>query len=219
MTRMRIALFENHSQAEPARRRLVQAGIGAETHFETGVAKLWFVTKAQAGVRLEVPVKHAERARHLLVQWDAEPGCLQSAIHCPECKSLRIDFPQFTEKSLLTNLAMGLMAECRLVERQFYCEDCHCMWAKSQPTPHRLRAHSAPNYFLEMLAEDTPPGSSCRVNPPTSRPGRGLKVPHWRKRACPSGRPSLGLLKLWRRILTITILAGAMHLQPGSHQG
>jgi len=168
-----VALFENHTQAEPTRQDLVQAGIRAEIHSESGLAKLWFVSKARAGVRLEVPVKDAERARRLLVQWDADHGWLQSAIHCPECRSLRIEFPQFTEKSLLTNLAMGLIAECRLVERQFYCEDCHCMWAKSQPQPQpqRLRAHTAPNYFLEILAqEELPAGPVCRANP--SRPNR-----------------------------------------------
>src|SRR5690348_10875306 len=115
MTRMRVALFENPAQAQPVRQRLVAAGIRAELHQESGMAKLWFVPRRRIGIRLEVPAKDAERARQLLAQWDAELGWMPSAIHCPECRSMRIAFPQFTEKSLLTNLAMGLMAECRLV--------------------------------------------------------------------------------------------------------
>lgn len=135
MSRMRVAHFENRTQAEPTRERLVRAGVRAEINNESGLAQLWFVSKRVAGVRLEVSAKDAERARQLLVQWDADPGWLKRAIRCPECRSMRIEFPQFTEKSLFTNLAMGLMAGCRLVEREYYCEDCHCMWAKSGENP------------------------------------------------------------------------------------
>ena len=188
MTRIRVALFENPTLAEPTRQRLVQAGIRAEIHCESGIVRLWFVSKARAGVRLEVPSKDAERAQLLLAQWDAERGLLQNAIHCPECNSLRIEFPQFTEKSLLTNLAMGLMAECRLLERLFYCEDCHCVWAP-ESKPQRLREHSAPNYFLENLAEDkhSPAGSVCGPESTAPLRRRSLQVPNRRKRRAPSG--------------------------------
>jgi hypothetical protein len=43
------------------------------------------------------------------------------------------------------------MAELRLVEREYYCEDCHFMWPKSRSKPRRVRPHSAPDYFLERL--------------------------------------------------------------------
>jgi hypothetical protein len=130
---------------------LLQAGISAEIHDELQLERLWFVSKSAAGVRLEVPSKQLLRAMQLLLEWDATQ-ILHEAIRCPECKSLRVDFPQLTRKSLFTNLAIGLMAELHVVERQYYCEDCHCMWSKEGRAP-RKRAHMAPNYFIENIEQ------------------------------------------------------------------
>jgi len=52
---------------------------------------------------------------------------------------------------------MGLAAELGLIERQYYCEDCHCMWAKPDSRPHPVRHHLAPDYFLERLPHDASP--------------------------------------------------------------
>jgi hypothetical protein len=156
MNRIRLAIFSDRAAAEPARQGLAQAGIPAEIHDELQLERLWFVSKSSAGVRLEVPLRHLHRSMQLLLEWDAGQGTLRDAVRCPECRSLRVDFPQFTRKSLFTNLAIGLMAELRLVERQFYCEDCHCMWSK-QTGPHRQRSHLAPNYFVEDVEPVTVP--------------------------------------------------------------
>ncbi len=149
MSWVRVALFMDSSEARVVRQRLVQAGIRAELHHEPPVARLWFISNRDSSFRLEVPSGWSERAVRLLQGWDADTGFLRSAIHCPECGSLRIDYPQFTEKSLLTNLLMGLATELKILERDFYCEDCHCMWSKPSLKPRRLRLHLAPNYFLE----------------------------------------------------------------------
>ena len=126
----------------------MRAGIPAELHYEPSVARLWFVSKRGGGIRLEVPANHSERSSRLLLEWDAVDGLLHSAIRCPECRSLRVVFPQFTEKSLFPNLFMGLVAVLRLVEREYYCEDCHCMWPKPSTMPGHARRHMAPNYFI-----------------------------------------------------------------------
>jgi mono/diheme cytochrome c family protein len=52
---------------------------------------------------------------------------------------------------------MGLMAEVGLVEREYYCEDCHCMWAKAGAKPRPARTHLAPDYFLEGLQHEPTP--------------------------------------------------------------
>ncbi len=149
MTWVRVALFMEPGAAEIVRRRLAQAGIRARLHFEPAVARLWFVSKRRSGVRLEVPATCDDVVSEVLEQWDRATGFLEAAVRCPECGSLRVDYPQFTEKSLLTNLVMGVATELRLVERDFYCEWCHHMWIKANPKPRRPRAHLAPNYFLE----------------------------------------------------------------------
>jgi hypothetical protein len=149
MERIRVALFLSRAEAAPLRRRLRQAGIPAEIHDELGLARLWFVSRAAAGARLEVPAERAEEAAQLLLAWDADGGTVAGAIRCPECSSLRVEYPQFTHKSLLTNLALGLAAEMRLVDKGYYCEDCHCMWSRPGRIPPRPRRHTAPQYFID----------------------------------------------------------------------
>lgn len=218
MNRMRVALFENRAQAEPNRQRLVHAGIFAEIHNELGLARLWFVTKCRAGVRLEVCAKDAERAQRLLAQWEAEYGWVKGAIRCPECRSMRIEYPQFTENSLLTNLTMGLMAELRFVEREYYCQDCHCMWAKSGEKPRRIRAHMAPYYFLEVFRRETRTVPvSCQAKPIRAQTLSGLKIPNCKRGPKGAGRTRFHIFKLWRRILGITLLLAGAGLLPGSN--
>jgi hypothetical protein len=149
MKRIRVALFSNRAEADPIRQRLAQVGIAAEIHDELGLAQFWFVSKSAAGARLEVPADQAEQAKHVLLNWDAAPGALRGAIRCPECRSLWVDYPQFTGKSILPNVAMGFMAEVGLLEKEYYCEDCHCMWTKQRTNARSERRHMAPAYFLE----------------------------------------------------------------------
>src|SRR5262245_45879496 len=125
MTRIPVALFNDRAKAEPVQKRLVESGVQAEIHDELRLEKLWSVSKPTTGVRIEVPANQFERTEQLLLDWDMAEGALSEAIRCPECKSLRVDYPQFTRKSMLTNLAMGLAAEAGLVDKEYYCEDCH----------------------------------------------------------------------------------------------
>ena len=133
--------------------RLAASGIQAEIHDELRLEKLWLVSKPSAGVRLEVPGGQFERAEQLLLDWDAAEGALREAIRCPECQSLRVDYPQFTRKSMLTNVAMGMAANLGLVEREYYCQDCHFTWPKEGTKPRRDRPNMAPHYFIEGIEQ------------------------------------------------------------------
>jgi hypothetical protein len=164
---MPVALFSSGAKAEPIQSRLWKAGISAEVHDELRMEKLWFVPKAGAGSRLEVPANQFERAELLLLDWDAKEGLMREAIRCPECKSLRVDYPQFTRRSLLTNLAIGLAAEVGLIEREYYCQDCHFTWPKEGAKLRPDRPHLAPYYFIEggeqsMAHPETHPSPSHR---------------------------------------------------------
>ena len=151
MSRIRLALFPDCDAAEPVCQQLLTAGVAAEIHQELQLQRLWFVSKSAAGARLEVRTHQWPLAVRLVGEWDAATGLLREAIHCPDCHSLRVDFPQFTQKSFLTNFAIGLMAELRLIEREYYCEDCHCMWSRRSKRLRRMRTHQAPNYFIDGL--------------------------------------------------------------------
>ncbi|HWX20706.1 MAG TPA: c-type cytochrome [Candidatus Binatia bacterium] len=206
MNRIRVALFNDRAAAEPIRQHLLRAGIPAELHDELGLASLWFVSKSSAGVRVEVPARLSEMARQLLLAREAAEGALRAAIRCPECGSLRVDYPQFTRKSLFTNLAIGLIARLGLVEKDYYCEDCHYAWPKQHSRPLRARAHLAPNYFIEDFPRNPVEAhktqlstSECRKTPPA-------------KSASPAAKPArFHLRKIGRKTLAVP-LAGAMLL-------
>jgi hypothetical protein len=149
MKRIRVALFPDRSAAATVQERLQHAGIPVNIHEGLGLARLWFVSKSTASVRLEVPAEREDQARQLLLAWDASEGALSRAVRCPECGSLRVDFPQFARRSLLTNLALGLVAELGLVKKEYYCQYCHCLWPRPGETPVRPRRHTAPQHFLE----------------------------------------------------------------------
>ena len=149
MNRIPIAHFNDRAKAEPIQRRLAEAGFHAEIHDELRLEKLWLARKEDCGVRLEVPASQFERAEDMLIDWDAKESALHDAIHCPECGSLRVNYPQFTRKSLLTNLAMGVAANVGLMDKEYYCEDCHFTWPKEGTKPRRNRPNMAPYYFIE----------------------------------------------------------------------
>jgi hypothetical protein len=148
MTTVPVALFNDRTRAEPIRDRLVHAGIPAEIHEERGMQKLWFVSGPEALVRVEVPADQFERGEQLLVDWDASEGALQNAIHCPECHSLLVQYPQSARKSVLTNLAVGLSSKIGLVEKEYYCTECHFTWPKEGKKVRPGRPNSAPYYFI-----------------------------------------------------------------------
>lgn len=155
MNKIPIALFVNRSEAEPIQRRLAWAGVNAEIQDELLIQKLWFVSKKAAGARLEVAAEHFERAEKLLLTWDVAEGALKDAIRCPECKSFRVDYPQFARNSVMTNMAAGVAAELGLVEKDYYCETCHYTWPKEPNVRARKRPHMAPYYFIEDIGNVT----------------------------------------------------------------
>jgi hypothetical protein len=156
MNRIPLALFPNRAKAEPLQQRLKAAGIGAEIHDELRLEKLWFVSKLETGVRLEAPSGQFERAIDHLLEWDAAEGALRDAVRCPECKSFRVEYPQFTRKFLIPNLALGPLSALGLVEKEYYCQDCHFTWPKEGTRPSKLRPHMAPHYFIEGIAQNRP---------------------------------------------------------------
>jgi len=145
MNKFPVALFSRHSDAEPLRQRLSENGIPAEVHD----------CRLTSGARLEVPADRFEQAHRLLVEWDATDAALRQAIRCPECKSLRVEYPQFSGKSILPNIFIGALLTMRLLEKEYYCQDCHFDWPREGSRPSRTRPHMAPYYFVEGIEQTT----------------------------------------------------------------
>ncbi len=147
-----VATFNQRSQAEPVKKRLVETGIPAEIDHESTLEWLWFAATPVVKVRIKVPTADFEATIRLLRRWDAEEGILREAIRCPECRSSRVEYPQFTRKFFLPNL-IGILAAMGVVQREFYCEECHFTWPKEGTKPSRVPPHGAPYYFLEGIAQ------------------------------------------------------------------
>ena len=153
MNRITVATFNDRTKAEPLQRRLADNGIKAEIHDELRLEKLWFVSKPTTGARIEVPCDDFEKSEKLLAEWDAKEDALHDAIRCPECKSFRVQYPQFAHKSVIPNVVMGFLASVGRVEKEYYCEDCHFTWPKEGSKPSKLRPHMAPYYFIEGIEQ------------------------------------------------------------------
>jgi hypothetical protein len=147
MNKIPVALFNHRAEAEPLQRRLRDHGVPAEVRDCT----------LMSGVHLDVPADRFEQAYGMAMDWDAADGACGQAIHCPECGSLRVEYPQYSRKSILPNLLVGFLAAIGAADKEFYCQDCHFTWPKEGTPPARLRPHSAPNYFIEGI-EQTPGG-------------------------------------------------------------
>jgi len=151
MERIAVAMFPDRAQAEPVCKRLAEAGVKPEIHKnELLLEKLWFVSKSHP-VRIEVPSDEFDRAEEMLQDWDAHGG-IPGAIHCPECKSLRVQYPQFAHKSVIPNMIVGLIATFG-GQKDYYCEDCHYTWPKEGTKLSAIRPNSAPYYFIEGIPQ------------------------------------------------------------------
>lgn len=141
-----IALFHHRADADRLQTRLSASGIRANVHD----------CSHMQGARIAVPEDQFERAYQLLLDWDAAEGALRDAFRCPECGSLRVEYPQYTHKSSLPNLLIGLLANIGAMRKEFYCYDCHFTWPKEGSKPSRARPHMAPYYFIEGVAQTQP---------------------------------------------------------------
>ena len=132
-----VLTFNEPEQAEPLKQRLEQAGIPAAIYDERKLQKVFLCRETLAGIRLRVDRKDFERARVLLLEWHRQDGALRNAIHCPECGSSRVQYPQFTRKFVLPNFG-ALLCAVGLMQWEFYCQECQFTWPERVNVPPKL---------------------------------------------------------------------------------
>lgn len=116
--------------------RLRDAGFQAEVHDESAAQK-WqlYNMHPRAHIRVTAPEQDVVAMTKLINEWDAADGCLATAARCPECRSLRIEYPQFSRRTLMGALPAALAA-AGVIERDFYCEACQYTWPEHEtPIP------------------------------------------------------------------------------------
>ena len=95
------------------------------------------MSKPQANVKVKVEEHDFERAQALLVEWEAADPEI-GAMHCPQCNSPRIEYPQLTRKFLTPALA-GILFALKIFPKEFYCQNCQFTWTNVEDKPrHRL---------------------------------------------------------------------------------
>jgi len=123
-----VATFNDRAPAEKIAQRLRDAGFSADIYDESHEQK-WklFNMHPRAHMRVRVHSHEADAAHVLLKEWHATEGALAEAVHCPECGSSRIEFPQFSRRTIMGALPAALAAT-GVIAKEYYCEDCHFTW-------------------------------------------------------------------------------------------
>ena len=130
-----VATFNDRAPADRLCARLREAGYNADL-FDESSAQKWLLLnlKPRAQMRVRVPSDEGNRALQQLKDWEAE-GAMADAVRCPQCASSRIEYPQFSRRTLMSALPAAAAA-AGIIERQFYCEACGFTWdAEPKPEP------------------------------------------------------------------------------------
>ena len=81
-------------------------------------------------------IKAAIRWLSLVFRNEAAAGkVFHPSLKCPECGSSRIEFPQFSRRTLMGALPAALAAT-GVIAQEYYCESCHFTWpaeVKAEP--------------------------------------------------------------------------------------
>ena len=131
-----VATFNEREPAETIAARLRTAGLEAEVYDESHEQK-WklFNLHPRAHMRVRVHTAGEERALALLAEAKGSEPALEHAVVCPECGSSRIEFPQFSRKTLLGALP-AVLAATGVIAQEFYCESCSFTWpVKAEVAP------------------------------------------------------------------------------------
>ena len=116
-----IATYNEPAKAKSLKEKLIAAGVKADVNNEANLQTFAFMSKPQANVKVKVEEQDFERAQALLVKWEAADPEI-GAMHCPQCDSPRIEYPQLT-----------------IFPKEFYCQNCQFTWTnEDDQVKHRL---------------------------------------------------------------------------------
>jgi hypothetical protein len=125
-----VATYNRLEDAELLKNRLEDAGIRSVIHDESKLQRFWFLAKPDAAIKVQVPGENFDLARNLIKEWDNNDGVLRNAVRCPQCRSSRIEYPQYTRK-FVTPILVEVFGSLGLFSKKFYCQDCQYTWPKT----------------------------------------------------------------------------------------
>jgi hypothetical protein len=134
---VKIAVFEESNDAQALEAIFKNKRIEARTYNDRMLRLFLFLCPPRVTFRVQVRHGFLKYAMDFL---ETEPGVsaiLQKAVHCPDCGSLRVEYPQMTRKFFLPTLLLHLGIIFRVIEHECYCENCHCIWNLPKNLPLR----------------------------------------------------------------------------------
>src|SRR5258708_1110450 len=99
-----LATFTEMDKAVLLKHRPNNASIHAEIYDESKLQKFWFMSESLAGKKIRIDERDFVAAKKILEGLDAKEDVLHDAVRCPQCRSSRIEYPQFTRKFITPTL-------------------------------------------------------------------------------------------------------------------
>ena len=121
-----VAVFENSTDGQFMAELLQNEGLEARTYDDKAFRYFLFLRPPQITYRVQVRRDHETEAIEFLKA--RNPAVLGRAIHCPDCGSLHINYPQMTRRFILPTVLLHLGIIFRIIHHEAYCETCHFTW-------------------------------------------------------------------------------------------
>jgi hypothetical protein len=135
-----VAVFEQQASSKSLEIFLVNRGIEARTYDDRLFRYFLFLRPPKVTYRVQVRQNQLADVNDLLNS--EPPSILDAALHCPSCRSLRVNFPQMTRRFVLPTVLLHAGIIFRIIEHQCYCEHCHEMWPLSDVRSDVQPAHA-----------------------------------------------------------------------------
>lgn len=132
-----IAAYNHIEPAQQLAVRLQEAGFRSEV-FDESAEQKWhlFQLDPHAQFRVRVPEPNLQNAIEQLRSWEGSDPALAQAVHCPECTSTLVEYPQFSRRTIMGALP-AIAAAAGIIERDYYCESCHFTWPAEAAKPEQ----------------------------------------------------------------------------------
>ncbi|HSY19411.1 MAG TPA: hypothetical protein VK815_13800 [Candidatus Acidoferrales bacterium] len=121
-----LAVFENLTDGQALTQQLKDQGFEARAYDDKAFRYFLFLRPPQITYRVQVRRDDVTAATAFLTT--RSPVVLAKAIHCPDCGSLHINYPQMTRRFILPTVLLHLGIIFRVIHHEAYCEGCHFTW-------------------------------------------------------------------------------------------
>ena len=122
-----VAAYEKKEDAEKMHQFLVSNGIKSTLVDLTVQQAENAIPPDFAKYQVQVPEAEEKAAEHAVHNADEGIQLLQNAIHCPECGSLRVVYPNIP-RNFLVSAVMRVMVKMHVLDGQYLCMSCQHEW-------------------------------------------------------------------------------------------